>query len=240
MRAIYAFAVTLLAASLLFSAYPSLDLATSRLFFNGTTFPIAANPFVEVVRVSLIVAEDAGFLAVLTLSLFARKTPVLNLTARDWLFQTLIFGLGPGLIVNGILKRFWGRARPFRIGEFGGDATFSRAWAISDQCSGNCSFVSGEMAGATALAICLVMILRANRQNLTINRYRMGMVAALCLPVVTGWQRIAVGRHFLSDTVIAALLVALLAAVLHRIICRKRRAKPLLTSLPIPPISRLP
>ena len=218
MRLIWALLLATLLASAAFAAFPTLDLATARLFNDGSSFPIAANRPVEALRMTLYAAEDAGFL--LTLILILRRRPFLNLQPRQWLGQMLLFLLGPGLIVNGILKPFWGRARPFQITEFGGPAAFSRAWQVSDQCCGYKSFASGEMAGATALAICLTIILRANRLALGRNLYWMGLGIAALLPLVTAWQRMAAGRHFLSDIVISALLVSLLAALLHRVLRR--------------------
>jgi lipid A 4'-phosphatase len=206
----------LLVASALFYLFPALDLATARLFFDGAAFPIAANFAVELVRRALYLAEDIGFL--LTLALTLRARPFLHLPAKTWLFQMLIFLLGPGLLVNGILKPVWNRARPFQIAEFGGAGHFTSAWVIGDPCCGYRSFVSGEMAGAVALALGLGMVLRANRGTLGAARYRMALLLVLALPLFTAWQRMATGRHFLSDIVIAALLVlTLAAAVQHRL-----------------------
>ena len=215
MRAVAAIAIAVLAASWIFIAYPSLDIATAQLFYDGAHFPIATNPWVEGLRNVLIWAEDGGFVLIVVLAFASRKGPILMLTSRDWTFQALVFLLGPGLIVNGLLKRFWGRARPFMTQDFGGDAQFSKAWELADQCARNCSFVSGEAAGATALAISICMALRANRDKMRPILYQMGVALALLLPLVAAWQRMAVGRHYLSDVVLGTLLLALLAALLH-------------------------
>ena len=218
MRTIAALALAVLAASWVFATYPNLDIATSRLFYDGATFPIAANPLVNRLRTALIWAEDGGFVLVVIAWFASRKGPILTLHRRDWAFQALVFLLGPGLIVNGVLKRQWGRARPFMTTDFGGKAQFSAAWDFADQCARNCSFVSGESAGATALAISLCMVLRANRNLMAPWSYQMGVAVSLCLPVITLWQRMAAGRHYLSDVVLATLITCLLAAILHRLI----------------------
>ena len=223
MRTVAALALAALAASWLFAAYPALDVAASGLFFNGSSFPIAGNPWVEALRNALIYAEDGGFLVVLIAWFASRKRPIANLQPRDWAFQAWVFLLGPGLLVNGVLKRLWGRARPFMTQDFGGQAQFSRAWEFADQCARNCSFVSGEAAGATALAICLCGILRANRGRITPLAYRLGLGLAFLLPLVTAWQRMAAGRHYLSDVVLGSLLVCLLAAVLRRVMYKDSR-----------------
>ena len=216
-RLIAALMVALIAGSLIFYAFPAIDLSTAGLFYDGQTFPIAASRPVEALRELLYITEDAGFLLTLVLAfLAARQGTVLNLRCRDWLYQASIFVLGPGLIVNRILKTFWGRARPYQIEAFGGTKTFSSAWVISDQCATNCSFTSGEMAGATALAICLCLVLRANSTRMTPFARRIGLALILAIPLLTAWQRMGAGRHFLSDVVISALIVMLLAALLNR------------------------
>lgn len=214
-----------IAALAVFVALPGADIATSRLFFDGTTFPVQENRAVEGVRLALYVAEDIAALVTLLITAIALwgKRQVLGLTARDWLFGFGVFALGPGLLVNGILKPVWGRARPWRVAEFGGPLTYTQPWQISDQCHGGCSFVSGEMAGAVALAIVLIMIMRANRIAMGKIGYGFGLAIAAALPLVTGWQRIAAGKHFLSDVVFAALFVALLASVLSRLFYPRQR-----------------
>ncbi len=224
MRTVAALALAVLAASGLFVTFPALDIATSRLFYDGSTFPIAGNLWVESLRTALIWAEDGGFVLVLIAGFASRKRPILNLSPRDWAFQALVFLLGPGLIVNGLLKRLWGRARPFMSQDFGGHAQFSRAWDFADQCARNCSFVSGEAAGATALAISICAVLRANRGRISPLAYQLGLGLALLLPLVTAWQRMAAGRHYLSDVVLGSLLVCLLAAVLRLVMYKDSTA----------------
>ena len=70
---------------------------------------------------------------------------------RDLLLPMITYGLGVGLIVNSFLKEYFGRARPRDIVEFGGDKMFTAVWQVSDACYTNCSFTSGEAAGAMAI-----------------------------------------------------------------------------------------
>ena len=56
--------------------------------------------------------------------------------------------------------------------------------------------------------------MRANRTRITLGLMRAGQGLALAIPACTAWQRVAVGRHYLSDVVISAALIGLLAAVL--------------------------
>jgi lipid A 4'-phosphatase len=139
------------------------------------------------------------------------RTPLL-IPPRATLFVLATFALGPGLIVNGILKEHWGRARPKTLLEFGGDATFSPVWWISDQCARNCSFVSGEAAGAFCL-VTLVFLVRKERQPAM-------AIFTLSFAAVVSLTRIAVGAHFLSDVLIAWLLTLCVMIVLDRLILK--------------------
>ncbi len=116
-----------------------------------------------------------------------------------------------------MLKSLWGRARPIQIEAFGGDADFTRAWQVSDQCLSNCSFVSGEGSSAAwMVAVVAVMTPRGLR--------------SLILPLVGAYamalsiNRIAFGGHFLSDILLSWALMALVVAVLARVAlaCPKR------------------
>ena len=64
----------------------------------------------------------------------------------------VVLAVGPGLIVNGILKEHWGRARPRDVVEFGGDHRFTPAIVITDQCERNSSITAGQPTAAIALA----------------------------------------------------------------------------------------
>jgi membrane-associated PAP2 superfamily phosphatase len=149
--------------------------------------------------------------APLLLKVLWPRTPLL-VRPRATLFVLATFALGPGLIVNGILKEHWGRARPKTLTEFGGDATFSPVWWISDQCARNCSFVSGEAAGAFCL-VALVFLVRKERQPAM-------AIFTLSFAAVVSLTRIAVGAHFLSDVLIAWLLTLGVMIALDRLILK--------------------
>ncbi len=199
-----------------FALFPGLDLAVTARAFDGTGFWVQQDQKIENVRLALYMLEDSMAFVTLALAVFAgwRHRAILRLAARDWFYGFCVFALGPGLLVNVIIKQVWGRARPWRVTEFGGDLRYSQPWQISDQCTASCSFVSGEMAGATALALVAAMVLRANRRVMGAGLYTMGVALAAAVPVFTAWQRIASGKHFLSDVVFAALFVALLSSLL--------------------------
>ena len=212
--------IGLVVATALFWAVPGLDLAVSGWFFDGAGFPVRSTSWIEAIRLTLYTAEDAAAVVTLVLALLTvwRGITVVRLAARDWFYAFAVFALGPGLVVNGILKRFWGRARPSAVVEFGGTAQFTPPWQIADQCPKNCSFVSGEMSGAVALAILFWMVVWANRAALGPRGVRAGLIAAAVVPLFTAWQRVAAGQHFLSDVILAGLIVVLIAALLRRLV----------------------
>ena len=133
---------------------------------------------------------------------------VLGWPPRAITFVVLSYAIGPGLLVNGLLKTFIGRARPKHIMEFGGDKLFSAALAPANQCASNCSFVSGDVAFAAG-TLALALLLSGTRR-------RVAVLLSLILTAVTGYYRMAVGAHFLSDVVLAGLFCILIALALHQ------------------------
>ncbi|MGV8949754.1 MAG: phosphatase PAP2 family protein [Cypionkella sp.] len=203
---------------LIFGIWPQLDLATSAYFYRDGGFPVDKNALITRLRylvwdASLVMPLLALILLVVTAVLRRR----LVLAARGWGYILALFLLGPGILVNAVLKQYWGRARPYDVTAYGGTHDFSPAYQISDQCARNCSFVSGEGSGAMALALSLLLILYALRHRLQLWQLRLGQGATLLMLLFAGWQRIASGGHFLSDVLLSWLFVALVAAVLARL-----------------------
>jgi membrane-associated PAP2 superfamily phosphatase len=196
--------------SLIFLLAPGLDLAVSRLFYETTTGFSEERSILQIVREAGIVAEWAFGTAVTAPLLLKVLFPQMRLPVppRATLFVLGTFSLAPGLIVNGLLKAFWGRARPREILEFGGDTAFSPAWWISDQCDGNCSFVSGEASSAFCLVALTFLVRKEWRPAVA--------VATTTFAASVSFTRIAMGGHFLSDVLIAWLITLCVMVALHR------------------------
>lgn len=213
------------AALAVFQIWPAVDLTVSGWFFDPVAgFRLARDPWLEGIRMlvwRLSTAMVLLALAGLALALAGRR--LWGIGARLWGFVALLYLLGPGLLVNGVLKRFWGRARPADIVEFGGAAHFTPPWPPADECARNCSFVSGEAAAAAALMVSALLILAVLRPRLAPAFHRFGTVLAVMLPGVGIGLRIATGRHFLSDTVFAALFVLAIALLLRRLLPDRRK-----------------
>lgn len=97
------------------------------------------------------------------------------------------------------------RARPRHVLDFGGDASFTPAWVVADQCHGNCSFVSGDVTFAASL-LGRALLFPATRRLPWLGY---GLAATL----VTSFLRMASGAHFLSDALFAGLIGILVALV---------------------------
>lgn len=200
-------------AMLVFTLVPAFDLWVAGLTFDPATggFPPKEDqPWRFLLRATPAVIYGALiYLAVLWAAERLGRLPGRWITGRPlaYLWATLL--LGPGLIVNLLYKSHWGRARPNDIQAFGGEATFTPPFLISDACASNCSFPSGHAAlGFWTLAPAL----------LAPPAWRpWAVTAALSVGVVLGGSRIVLGAHFLSDTLASGLLVIGLNLALYRV-----------------------
>jgi membrane-associated PAP2 superfamily phosphatase len=195
---------------------PAIDLAASRLFYVPKAGFIGnQNSFAEGLRKTGVVVEWIfGIAVVLPLAIkVVLPQGRLVLAPRATLFVLTSFALGPGVVVNGLLKEFWGRARPRELVEFGGHAAFSPAWWLSNQCGRNCSFASGEAASAFCL-FALVFLVRKDQRTIV-------ACAALAFATAVSLTRIAAGGHFVSDVVGAWLVTLLVMIGLNELILNK-------------------
>jgi len=201
-------AVTLISA--LFVCFPEIDLAVSRFFFTPDVgFEAKGTGIERVIYRSvgfLLVVGNIGLVAWWLSARFVSRLRI-RFTAKELAFLLLLLTLGPGLIVNGLLKGTWGRARPIDLAQFGGSDRFTAAFVLSDQ-EGR-SFSSGHTA-ASAYWIIAVLLIAPRRIWL------LGVAIAYSLAV--SWMRMAAGGHFLSDVVTSYFTVAVLALALHRLL----------------------
>lgn len=196
------------ALALPFLLIPSLDIAAARLFFvPGEEFPLGRVPLVQWVHDTGVPILLVGgvVLAVLVYAINRwRGTELLNLRTRGLVFVLLCLALGPGLLVNVVLKDHWGRARPTQIEAFGGSRTYSPPLILADQCDRNCSFVAGDpSAGFFYLSFAML----AGSVP--------AAIAASALGLGIGVLRMGEGGHFLSDVLFCGLAMAALVRFLH-------------------------
>jgi lipid A 4'-phosphatase len=189
---------------------PRPDLVVSGWFYiPGQGFPAClAQPFTGFTMLIQRVSRCLGVLLLAAIVAACRhRRPVLGITARGWFFLLLGLILLPG-ILTAALKNHWGRARPYQTAEFGGQARFTPAFVVSDQCRVNCSFVSGDAAfGFYLHAFGYVAATRRKR--------RRRFWAGLGFGFLAGLNRIIMGAHFLSDVFFAGVFMLLGCCLLH-------------------------
>ncbi|WP_421856152.1 phosphatase PAP2 family protein [Oricola sp.] len=207
---------------LVFNGEPQWDLASSAWFFDsqacaasqaadgrrclGFTVSVAEMPraireFLHPLPTILCLLV-AAVLAVELRSGLRWRFPGIRL--KTVLVTTLI--IGPGLLVNGVLKAHWGRPRPWMTEEFGGWLPFVEAGTKTGYCASNCSFVSGEASTAGWL-MCLALMLAIRRR-----RIFAALVAAVS--IVMAAMRVVFGAHYLSDAILGYLSTIVIFSVL--------------------------
>lgn len=197
-----------LACLALFALWPDLDLAVARRFFDaghfigrtraGDIFRVVFYYAPYVILGSLLVAAAARRLG------RTRRGP----DGRAILFLVASLALGPGLLVNGVLKENSLRPRPEQTMEFGGPWRFRPLETFDGECRRNCSFVSGEVATA-AWTLAPALLAPPPFRVLAVG-------AALGFTAATGVLRMSFGGHYLSDVLLAALFTFLIVLGLYR------------------------
>lgn len=108
----------------------------------------------------------------------------------------LSLALGPGLVVNAILKDNWGRPRPRDTVQYGGEYEFQAPWVLSD--NGGKSFPCGHCSVPFALS-CVAWTIGSSRRGL---RFLL-LVGFALVGIIVGLARVAVGAHYFSDVVVS-------------------------------------
>jgi membrane-associated PAP2 superfamily phosphatase len=206
---------------IVFAVAPSLDLRFAALFYDPATrsFLSAERPFISEFRqfqTYLVAAIGAVAVLSLVVKLVRPNRPML-IPARTVVFLLVTLALGPGLLVNGLLKDHWARPRPGAVVQFGGTEQFMPWWDPRGTCDGNCSFVSGEVSSAFWM-LAPAAVVPAPWQGVAI-------AGAVAFGLAVGLLRAAVGGHFLTDIIFAGVFTALIVWVMHGVIFRWPRTR---------------
>ena len=207
-RLILAAIFTLL--GLAFYLLPELDLITSGLFYKaGSGFYLSTNPIVRLLHdvVPIICGIFVFFAFIYSIMILIQTKSFHPKYYIKVIYVTLVCLIGPGLIVHGFFKEVFDRARPHQVEQFGGIATFTPAFVISNQCATNCSFVSGH-ASVGFMFYSLAFLLRDRKRLLM-------MCFATSLGLILGFTRIIEGGHFLSDIIFSGVIVFITAYFLN-------------------------
>lgn len=208
-----------LAIALLFLASPELDIWLHQFFYRaGEGFFLKKLPLFtfiyHAVRYTVYVLIVV-FVALLAIHLCFRKQWGI-FGRREVVFLALTLALGPGLLVNTIIKDNWGRARPSQIVEFGGTKQFTPPFIITDQCEKNCSFVSGH-ASVGFYFVAFAFLFPAYRRRI--------LIASTVAGIGIGIVRMAQGGHFASDVIFSGVFVYLMTCLLYEVLYMKRGNK---------------
>jgi lipid A 4'-phosphatase len=193
-----------------------LDITAARWFYHPefpNPWPVASEPLwyffyqsAPWITGSLAFAGTAALIAGL-LRKEARKFRI------HGLFILLCVAIGPGLIVNGILKDHWGRARPRQIVEFSGRQEYTQPLVPSG--AHGKSFPCGH---------CSVGYLYASGWWLWRRKHPtlavLSLVTGLTLGTMLGFGRMAAGGHFLSDNLWSGLIALGVAHILYYYVLR--------------------
>jgi lipid A 4'-phosphatase len=210
---------------LLFFVVPEIDLRVAALFYTPAKgFLLEGDPAAKLVQPMLawligsFVTICLALLAINNMSrLHSLKTKI-PFRVFNWsvIYLLLALALGPGLVINGILKDHWGRARPREVVAFGGDKQFTKAFVLSDQCETNCSFVSGEAALGFYGLTFMFVVRRRRRKTIAI--------ASVLIGSLIGLLRMSLGAHFLSDVIFSGLFTFLVSYLLYLLLIRPPRS----------------
>lgn len=189
----------------------SYDLKISNLFFENGFHFLKESTFVNFI-------DKGAEIAVILLYgytgiewLRSKSNRATFMTSAKFYFVTFCLGFWCFLVPYGI-KNFFGRARPSQITNFGGDSTFSKAFEISNQCSNDCSFISGHVAAVSWLiAFCLILPRKYRTPALT---------AAAFIICCTAISRIMGGYHFISDVYFGAYIIIIRIIMSYRLLFR--------------------
>jgi lipid A 4'-phosphatase len=199
MRTLGALLVLTLSALVVFALWPEIDLYVARGLFQSTGFKPA--PWQGAIRVFF---EALPFIVI---SIFAASYGLRRFgvevayapSSLQLAFLVATMAIGPGLFVNFGLKNHSHRPRPVHTREFGGFFEFRPWYRFDGGCLSNCSFVSGEAATNFWLVAPASLAPPTARPFVIAGAFLIG--------TLTSVLRLAFGAHYLSDVIVAALIV---------------------------------
>jgi lipid A 4'-phosphatase len=207
-----------------FALFPEIELGIARPFYgivdaNSNVFALRIYPALMLVRdiglwIGTVLIAPAVAALLIKLILPRRK---LLVSGRAIVFLISTLALAPGLFVNVVLKEHWGRPRPIEVTQFGGNEHYVPWWDPRGECDKNCSFVSGDVAGA---------IWTMAPATLAPPQWRaLAYGASLALGTGMAVVRVIQGGHFVSDTIFAGVFTFLIVWIVHGLIYRWPRTR---------------
>lgn len=148
---------------------------------------------------------------------------------REAAYIMLVLVVGSGLFANLLLKDGWGRPRPRDTAALGGTMAYQQVWERGEAGRGR-SFPSGHVT-VPALVIALWLLWRRSRPRLAGWSLAGGAVVAVWI----GAARVLAGAHWLTDLVWAAVVMAVAAGLIHRLVMPAGRPTRVSTAMAVGP-----
>lgn len=218
--------LSLLGLTLLLTTLPfwltSLDITTAALFYapgqGDSLWPEENRGLWELLYQAAPVLALVLLLGALAVLAFSGSGSGKALLRRQALFVLLSVILGPGLVVNLILKDHYGRPRPRQIEPFQGHLSYQPPGMPG---------VEGKSfpCGHCSVGFVVWVFYFLNRRYRPRLAYAL-LVLALGLGGLTGVSRMAAGAHFLSDVLWSGFLSFAVCAVLYHVLVRPWELRP--------------
>jgi membrane-associated PAP2 superfamily phosphatase len=216
-----------LAAWWLFERHP-IDLAVAHLFYEpgpAGGWPWAKVRWVSFINAYLITLVTIGaVIGSLLLWLVAGRRD-----RRCWfagMFLFLSLAIGPGIIINGVLKAEWGRPVPRDVVDFGGHYAYRHisnpgVSGPPERGGDGRSFPSGH-ASIAFWTTAFYFLLRRRRPQIAFAV----LSATLGFGALVAFARVGAGRHFISDVVWSGIIVLAVNCLLYHalVFWQSRRA----------------
>ena len=138
--------------------------------------------------------------------------------------------IGPGIIINLILKGRWGRPRPIDTSDFGGTSDFERLLHFDPTSPGR-SFSSGHASMGFIFVSVGFALLAIGRRRSAIAV----MIGSLLYGFFIGGARIVSGAHYPSDVIASGIIVWLTSAALYFAFRLHQSPYQASAHLPLPP-----
>jgi len=201
----------------IFLIFPNLDIYISEFFFVEEKFISEKYTLIKVLRTFLknlmIIFPILAIFFLIFIRINKNKLIFLKKKIKHRRYILFLLGLilgpivGSGIIANLYFKDNWGRARPVHIEEFNGDKIYTPPFFKSDQCEKNCSWIGGETSAAFSFIVGFIIL--KNPYLLIKINIIFGLMVTFC--------RMAMGGHFFSDNLFAAIFMIYLALVYRKI-----------------------
>lgn len=209
-RTLVILAALLYLALVVLALRPATDLEIARLFFVPPHGFLGATPVG--IRLRYVAwALPFVLLAALTIACGSARAGLwprrLAPSGRGLVMMLLAMAIGPGLLVHAGLKEVSHRPRPVAVTAFGGAETFRPWYRFDGACGHDCAFPSGETAVA-AWTLAPASLVPPPWRGVAV-------AVALVFTAATAIWRMALGAHFLSDTLGAALILVVVIGLMR-------------------------